>query len=147
MTSKEDALYRLRLAKEHLDDARFEISHNRFAKAVMSAQLAVENAGKAVISLFFVTVKSHDLAGDLLDLQKEFRGKKDRETLMQLASYAQKLGFREHIMASYGDEVALRTPDEIYDKQKAKRAVEIANTSVNISESLMSKKIAGRKTT
>lgn len=141
MTSKEDTEYRLRLAKEHLDDAKFELSHNRFAKAAMSAQLAVENAAKATISLFRVTVKSHDLAGDLVDLQGEFTGKKEKEALMQLASHAQKLGLKEHVMASYGDEVALKTPAEIYDEQKAQKAVEIASMSVNISDSLVLKRI------
>ncbi len=141
MTTKEDVEYRLRLAKEHLDDARFELSHNRFAKAAMSAQLAVANAAKATISLFRVTVKSHDLAGDLLDLQGEFPGKKEKEALMQLASNAQKLGLKEQVMASYGDEVALKTPAEIYDEQKAQKAVEIASISVNISDSLVLKRI------
>jgi len=41
-----------------------------------------------------------------------------------------KLGLKEHILTSYGDEVALKTPKEIYDEDKAKRALDIAKKAI-----------------
>ncbi|MFH0872254.1 MAG: HEPN domain-containing protein [bacterium] len=130
MNSLEDARYGLRLAAEHLEDAEFEFQHARWSKAALSAQLSVENAAKATIALFSPTAKTHDLASDLLDLVNNSMPREERDHLRSLADYANKLGLKEHILTSYGDEVALKTPKEIYDEDKAKRALDIAKKAI-----------------
>lgn len=137
MTSLEDARYRLRLAHEHLEDAEFEYQHARWSKAALSAQLSVENAAKSVIALFSPTVKTHDLAGEILDQLRNSMPPGEKESLRALAGFAEKLGLKEHILTSYGDEVALKTPREIYDEEKAKRALDIAKQAVGQARSLI----------
>ena len=54
-----------------------------------------------------------------------------------LAEIAEKLGVKEHILTSYGDEVALKTPREIYDQGKAKRALDMAQEALNIASRMV----------
>ncbi|NDK16694.1 MAG: HEPN domain-containing protein [Armatimonadetes bacterium] len=136
MVNRENADYRLRLAKEHLDDARFELAGQRWSKAAMSAQLAVENAAKSVVSLARILPRTHDLAAELMDLESEWRSPSDRQNLLELADLAQRLGHKEHVLVSYGDEVALRTPAELYDENKGRRAVAAAERAVELAAHL-----------
>ncbi|MDH7499417.1 MAG: HEPN domain-containing protein [candidate division NC10 bacterium] len=137
MTSLEDALYRLRLAQEHLEDAEFEFQYARWSKAALSAQLSVENSAKSVIALFSPTVKAHDLAGELLDQVKNSMPLEKKESLRAMAGFAEKLGLKEHILTSYGDEVALKTPREIYDQDKARKALGIARQAVELARAFI----------
>jgi HEPN domain-containing protein len=132
MVNRESADYRLRLANEHLDDARFELTGQRWSKAAMSAQLAVENAAKSVVSLVRILPRTHDVAAELMDLESEWRSAVARQHVLELADLAQRLGHKEHVLVSYGDEVALRTPAELYDEHKAHRAVTAAQRAVEL---------------
>jgi hypothetical protein len=56
----EEVAYRLALAREHLDRARRRFQVEDWAGVVEAAQLAAENAAKAVIAHFHVPSWSHD---------------------------------------------------------------------------------------
>ena len=56
----EEVAYRLALAREHLDRARRRFQVEAWAGVVEAAQLAAENAAKAVIAHFHVPSWSHD---------------------------------------------------------------------------------------
>jgi HEPN domain-containing protein len=132
MTPFEDAQYRMKLAQEHGEDGLSELEHGRWSKAALSAQLSVENSAKAVIGLFGPMAKIHDLAGALLELIGENWNNEQRKMVERLAELTEKFGIKEHILASYGDEVALKTPREIYDQPKAKRAIAMAQEAAGI---------------
>ncbi len=51
MRGPDSARYRLRLAQGFLEEAREDVSLKRWRSAVDNAQLAVENAAKAVLAL------------------------------------------------------------------------------------------------
>ena len=76
----------------------------------MSAQLAVENAAKSVVSLVRILPRTHDVAAELMDLESEWNSPGDRQNLLELADQAQRLGHKEHVLVSYGDEVYKRHP-------------------------------------
>lgn len=136
MNPQEDAEYRLRLAKEHLEEAEklFELSFWRASGG--SAQLSVENSAKAVIAIFTAPPKTHDLKAELLDLKENIEPVKRKE-LERLADYAEKLGLKEHILTDYGDELIYKTPWEIYDENRARKALEIAKKAFEIASSFV----------
>lgn len=113
MTPLQDAKYRMKLAREHFDDASFEYDHARWSKAALSAQLSIENSAKATLSMFGPLAKTHDLAGALLELKSSAETDEMKKTIMRLAELTEKFGVKEHVLTSYGDEVALKTPHEI----------------------------------
>ena len=137
MNSREEATYRLKLAQGHLNSAEKLYDISLWSESASSSQLSVENSAKAVIVLFKPIVKAHDLAAALLDLEDGFQTAEEQRDLERLASFAQRLGLKEHILTSYGDEVAYKTPWEIYDEDKAKRALTIAQEAFQIARALL----------
>lgn len=65
---KENVTFRLELARGFLDEARQDLSLRRWRATVSHAQLAVENALKALIGVFLPVPKTHDPARILLEL-------------------------------------------------------------------------------
>ena len=63
MDSARDAEYRLRLARGFLAEAEEDVRLSRWRSCVDNAQLALENAAKAVIARFGPIPRSHDVGG------------------------------------------------------------------------------------
>jgi len=138
MDSREEAKYRLKLSEGFVKEAEeyFKLSHWR--SCVSSSQLAVENASKAVLALSRPIIKIHDLSKLLLDLTEE-EGLKAGLTnkIERLAENARILGFDEHIRADYGDELAHKTPWEIYSFKHAEKALSIARDSYTLATEII----------
>lgn len=132
--------YRLTLARGYVEEAE-QLAHNSLYRAsVSSAQLAVENAAKSVIALFRPVVKTHNLSDLLLNLIEE--QKLDEESSLkveQLALCTSRLGFREHILTDYGDELTLTPPWEIYTKERAESALVTAKEAVTLAQEVASR--------
>ena len=138
MDSKEEARYRLRLAQGYLQEAEQLLGASQWRASVSSAQLAVENSAKAVLALVGPLPKSHDLSRMLLDAGEDLGLDDDHlRKLHRLAECARLLGFREHVMTDYGDELAYRTPWEIYDEGRARRALALAREACGIAAGLL----------
>jgi HEPN domain-containing protein len=60
--ASDDVAYRLALAEGFLAEAEQDVGLGRWRSCVDNAQLAVENAGKAVLMWFGVPPKTHDPA-------------------------------------------------------------------------------------
>ncbi|MCL0065719.1 HEPN domain-containing protein [Dehalococcoidia bacterium] len=135
MRSKEEASYRLKLAKGYVEEAEKLFDAKLWRACAGSCQLAVENACKAVIALFRPVVRTHELSRLLLDLlgEEKFAGN-EVPNIEKLADYATILGLKEHILTDYGDELTYKVPWEIYKEEHAKRAMEIAADAVKIAE-------------
>ncbi|MBU1205845.1 MAG: HEPN domain-containing protein [Proteobacteria bacterium] len=145
MTPFEDAKYRLKLAREHMEDGIFENDHGRWNKAALSAQLSVENSAKCVIGLFGPVAKTHDLAGSILELISAAISDEQKRMMRRLAELTEKFGVKEHILTSYGDEVGLKTPREIYDEAKAIRAIKMAQETFEIASKMVETAIRAEK--
>jgi len=137
MESKEDAEYRLRLAEGFLKEAENFYRLSIWRASVGSSQLSVENSAKAVMSLFRPVVRAHDLAEALLDLEEYMNTEEEREALERLAECTRLLGLREHILVDYGDEVTHTTPWEIYNEERARRSLKIAEKAFNIASEIL----------
>ncbi len=138
MDSKEEANYRLRLSEGFVKEAEeyFNLSHWR--SCVSSSQLAVENASKAVLAVTKPIVKIHNLSSLLLGLIEERGLDEDLANKIEsLAENARVLGFEEHIRTDYGDELAHKTPWEIYSDEHAKKALSIAKDSYYLASEIL----------
>lgn len=62
MKGHSDAHYRLKVAQGFLDEARQDVSLARWRAAMDNAQLAVENAAKAVLALLGPVGRTHNPA-------------------------------------------------------------------------------------
>ncbi len=108
MNAREEAVYRLELARGHLESAEKLFEMALWSESAHSSQLSVENPAKTVISVFRPIVKTHDVVPALLDVEDEFEAEEDRRAIERLASLAQRLGLKEHILVSYGDKAIKR---------------------------------------
>jgi len=137
MDSSREVNYRLRLAKGFIKEAAALYHQHQWRACVSSSQLAVENSAKAVLSIFRPIAKIHELSEILINLVGELnlKGKECRD-MERLAECAKILGLKEHITADYGDELAHKTPWEIYNKDRAKKALDLALEAYKLSSRL-----------
>ncbi len=127
MNFKKDAEYRLRLAEGFLKEALQDISLERWRSCVDNAQLSVENSAKAIVSLFEPVEKTHRPEKQLERLLSEDRlDKAGSEILKEMIPIVSELGFEQHLMTDYGDEVSKKDPWELFKEEDAKKASEMA---------------------
>lgn len=132
------ATYRLKLAQGFLEEARQDKDLGRWRSTVDSAQLAVENAGKAILALAGRVGRTHNPSTQIRRLVDEgrfdaaFSGRLER--LAELGEY---LGPDIHVQTDYGDEVGGRTPWELFDEADARQALAIAEEAVDLAGQLI----------
>ncbi|MFQ5828623.1 MAG: HEPN domain-containing protein [Candidatus Methylomirabilia bacterium] len=145
MNPKRDAEYRLRLAAGFLREAEEDVQLSRWRSCVDNAQMAVENAAKAVIAMRGPVPKVHQLKGALSKLLKDARLKSLNKEIAILGGISEKLGFEEHIRTDYGDESQYRTPWELFDRESAEEAVSLARTAYDAASKLIKKWPQGKR--
>ncbi len=100
-----------------------------------NSQLAVENSGKTVVACFRPVEKSHNPARQVTDLLD--RGEIDEKLIDDikiLIPLLEKLGFEEHLKTDYGDEDTYKSPWDIFNKDDAAEALDIARKCVGIAK-------------
>jgi len=133
ITGREQAAYRLELARGFLEEARQDKDLERWRSAVDGAQLAVENAGKAALALAGGIGRTHNPATQIRRLIEEGRfDDAHSEKLERLAELAELLGPDIHVQTDYGDEVEGRTPWELFDQADAGQALAVAEEAVSL---------------
>ena len=70
MDSEQDVNFRLRLAEGFLQEAEEDLILSRWRSRVDNAQLAVENAVKAILARYGPVPKTHEVARLLANLQQ-----------------------------------------------------------------------------
>lgn len=139
MNCRDDALYRLSLAVEFHDATEREHSRGEWALCVQQAQLCVENAAKAVLATVGPTPKTHEPRDELQSLLDRLRTLPPNiiAALNALLASCERLGAREHVLSSYGDEQARRTPSQIFDQAAATTALGWARDAVSNAQQLV----------
>lgn len=145
MSPKRDAEYRLKLAAGFLREAEEDIRLSRWRSSVDNAQMAVENAAKAVIAMRGPVPKIHQLEGALSKLLKDTRLKSLRTEVTTLRETCEKLGFEEHIRTDYGDESRYQTPWDLFDQGSAEEAVSLARRAHGTALGIIEKWPQGKK--
>jgi len=136
--SSGDAEYRLRLAQGFLDESRQDVVLSRWRSAVDNAQLAVENAAKAVLALVAPVGRTHNPAPLLRQALQEAQFPASyREQVQRLAECAEALGFDVHVQTDYGDELEGLTPWELFYEEDAREALAVAEEAVDLARRIV----------
>ena len=119
-----------RAAEKYLEEAEHFLSAGSWRAAVASAQLAAENAAKAVIAVYHLPSWTHDPSDELMSLLPQLpRGL--RHEARELAEIASALA-PEHARSTYGEPSRGLLPWEIYTRRDAEEAVERARRAVSL---------------
>lgn len=133
-----DADYRLRVAQGFLSEARQDVALARWRSAMDNAQLAVENAAKALLAMLGPVGRTHSPAPLLRQaLHDGTLAVPDPGKVQRLAELAELLGFDIHIQTDYGDEMAGRTPWELFDEADARQALLMAEEAVSLAQEII----------
>lgn len=137
MIGRQDAAYRLKLAQGFLNEARQDVGLERWRSAMDNAQLAVENAAKAVLALLGPVGRTHNPAVQLRQaLSDDLFAAPRNDQVKRLTELAELLGPDVHIQTDYGDEVGGLTPWELFDEEDARQALAIAGEAVGLAEAV-----------
>ena len=118
MDSERDVDFRLRPADGFLGEARDDVTRARWRSCVDNAQLAVENAVKAVIARFAPVPRTHDLVTPVDGLLASGRlTPGERDALAELRQCAAELGHEQHVRSDYGKRPPSRRPGSSLTQQ------------------------------
>jgi len=130
--------YRLRVAQGFLEESRQDTALARWRSTVDNAQLAVENAAKAVLALVAPVGRTHNPAPLLRQALDEGRfGVAHHAALERLAECAEFLGFDIHVQTDYGDEFQGLTPWELFNAEEAGEALATAEEAIKLARTLV----------
>lgn len=128
-----DAKYRFRIAQGFLEESRQDIALTRWRSAVDNAQLATENAAKAVLALVGPVGRTHQPALLLREALQVF-SPSHQQYVEKLSEQAEMLGFDVHVQTDYGDEMEGITPWELFNEDDARSALAIAEEAVRLAQ-------------
>lgn len=138
MKARDEIAYRVALAEGFLAEAEQDLGLKRWRSCVDNAQLSVENAGKAVLSLFNVSPKTHEPSQQLAALLRERKLPHEvRDSMLKLLPELLALGKREHFLTDYGDEATYTLPWDLFTKESADEALEAARRSLELSKAII----------
>jgi HEPN domain-containing protein len=135
MTGVNSTNYRLKIAQGFLAEARQDVGLARWRSAMDNAQLAVENAAKAVLATLGPVGRTHSPAPLLRQaLYDGTLSVSDPGRVQRLAELAELLGFDVHVQTDYGDEMAGLTPWELFDEADARQALAMAEEAMSLAQ-------------
>lgn len=138
MNSRDEVKYRLKLAQGFLKEAEEDFELKRWRSCVDNAQLAVENAGKAILSLFGVSPKTHEPAKYLARLiQSNTISQEIQEKIKDILPDFITLGVEDHFMTDYGDEATYTLPWDIFTQDSAQAALSSARLCTSKSKEII----------
>ncbi|MCD6509598.1 MAG: HEPN domain-containing protein [Thermoprotei archaeon] len=137
MNPREEALYRLKLALDHLRRRELLLKLEDWAGAVTFFQMAIENFAKALISLFQEPSWTHDPSPQLRSIINELP-MSVRDVILELVDLVHRYA-PEHGRASYGEPSLGLTPADIYREEHAQEARRDALRAKEIAEGVLLK--------
>lgn len=134
MVAGEDAAYRMELAKQHLEMAEEDLGLERWPSCISNAQIAVENAAKAILACFGPIPRTHSTAEWLRRLPMRDLPEDLRARIEKIIPVAREYGLRKHILTIYGDEETFRTPWDLFGEKDARKAIDDARQCMRVAE-------------
>lgn len=120
----QSAAYRIKLAYGFLAEARQDLDLQRWRSGVDNAQLASENAAKAVLALIGPPGRTHQPGPWLREAMERQRFPPEAAVEVErLATIADTLGMEMHIKTDYGIEEQNLTPWDLFDEAQARQAL------------------------
>lgn len=146
MNSRDDAKYRLELAKNHLKQAEKTFNLRMWQTSYLDSQLCCENSAKAIIAMFKPVAHTHKPANELKRLiRNDSISEKIRNEIGRNINNFKKMGLQEHILATYGDEKMRKTPWDLIKKKEAKDAIEIARKCYSLAKDIFATQYMGEE--
>lgn len=140
MNSKDDAIYRLRLAEGFLKESQQNLEYGQIRSCVDNSQLAIENGAKAVIIYFSPLAKTHNPVNVLRRLSEQEELTPEIERLInELLPLMEGFGEEKHILTDYGDEETYTLPWDLFDKEDAREAVDRACKVIDLARKVVGK--------
>lgn len=128
------AVFRIRLAQGFLKEDEEDYKLRRWRSCISNSQLSVENALKAIISLYEPVPKTHNPAKVLIELlSRGIVPEQVKTTIQDILQKAANLSPHIHIQTDYGDEAQGLTPWELFSEDDAREALETARKVVEAS--------------
>ncbi|MDJ0270459.1 MAG: HEPN domain-containing protein [Aigarchaeota archaeon] len=118
-----------------MDRAIIRMDSRDWAGVVEAAQLAAENAAKAVIAHFHIPSWTHDPSGEIMEILSEI-SVEYRDEAGRLAEIARTLA-PEHARTRYGEPLIRKTPGELYNEEKAANILGMAKEAVDMARRLL----------
>jgi HEPN domain-containing protein len=144
VNSREDADYRLVLARGYLSRAEKDAAAEQWDGCLANAQEAVENAGKSILAHFRPTPRAHDVLGPLQQLLSLASTSEEvRQKITDRLDLFRDMGLEIHIRATYGDEERRTPPWELIQEPEARAGLEKARGAVALAEAVYAKMIGG----
>lgn len=138
MPTNDETLYRWKVAKGFLQEARQDIGLERWRSCVSNSQLAVELAAKTALALLGPVGRTRAPAALLYQALDEQRfSPAIRSKVQRIAECARLLGPAVHVKSDYGDEIARKTPWELFDQSAAQQALGLAEEAVRWAEEII----------
>ena len=143
MTPRDEASYRIGLARTHLRAAEQLLYASIWPQCALLARAALENAAKAILACFKAVPRTHEPADILRSALSERRFPaalivRGRDLLPILSQY----GMSRHVQLAYGDEQNLLLPDALIQEEDARQAIADARAivvfSADVQEALFS---------
>jgi HEPN domain-containing protein len=132
VNSRDDFVYRLKLAAGFLHEAREDMRLGRWRSCVSNSQLAVENAAKAVLALFGPVPRTHEVGLQLEAARRVCGVPEAGELIVKLQSLSSELGFDDHVLSDYGDEVRRILPWDMFKEEDAGEALSVAEKALSV---------------
>jgi len=123
-----EVIYRYKLAKNFLREAEEAFKRGDWRNTVSASQLAAENAAKAIIAFYRIPSWSHDPSHELLSILSNIPSHV-RKLTEEVAVIARTLA-PEHGRSTYGEPTRGLTPWDIYKREDAEKAINIARKAV-----------------
>ena len=142
----EQARFHARVAHSFLAEARQDFQMSRWRSCASNAQMATEHALKAILALYMPVPRVHNPAGGLSRLlQQRARELPDpiRNAIREILALLEPVDLNLiHIQTDYGSPDGM-TPWEIFSEESARDILNIAESVVTISESVVQGDLSG----
>lgn len=144
MNSRDDAAFRLDLARGYLARAESDAREKRWDSCLANAQEAAENAGKSILTHFRPTPQTHDVVEPLEKLVKLNAVPPSlKQRLATALDDFRDMGIKTHIRATYGDESTHTPPWRLIQEREATDSLEKARRATALAEMIFAEMTKG----
>lgn len=137
MQAREDAEYRISLARESLAEACRELEAQSWPICVDLCQQTVENAAKAVLALFGAPPPTHSPGRLLREIPPDQAPSGAAPAIEQLAQLSEAYGPDVHMRVRYGDEQARITPRFLFNEESARDGLAAAEGALTLAQTVI----------
>ena len=140
------ARFHMRIAQNFLEEARQDVQMSRWRSCASNAQMATEHALKAILALYMPVPRVHNPVGSLSRLLQQRANELPApvcNAIHDILALLEPVDLNLiHIQTDYGSPEGM-TPWEIFSEENAREILNISESVVMISESIVQGNLSG----